>query len=64
MKALDVRIVTLDDLEVREGALDRVFERSPAAVVRPDRFVYGVVEDTWSLDALLSDLAKKVALLC
>ena len=64
VKALDVRIVTLDDLEVREGALDRVFERSPAAVVRPDRFVYGVVEDTWSLDALLSDLAKKVALLC
>ena len=45
-----------------EGELDRGFDSHCAVVLRPDRYVFGVVDDTWDLDRLLSELARKLAL--
>jgi 3-(3-hydroxy-phenyl)propionate hydroxylase len=56
------RSLALDDLERVEGDHDRLFERHPAAIVRPDRYVFGVVDDEWDLDRLLCELARRLAL--
>jgi hypothetical protein len=42
--------------------MDRLFEQHPAAVVRPDRVVFGVVDESWSLDRLVAELGRKLAL--
>jgi hypothetical protein len=31
-------------------------------VIRPDRYVFGVVDDDWDLDRLLGELGRKLAL--
>jgi 3-(3-hydroxy-phenyl)propionate hydroxylase len=62
LERLGGRTATLDGCEVAEGALDRVFEQSPAVVLRPDRYVFGVVDAEWSLDRLLLALGEKLAL--
>ena len=59
---LGARRVALEGIEVVEGELDRLFESHPAALVRPDRVVYGVVDAAHSLDALLAQLAEKAGL--
>ena len=48
--------------EVTEGALDRLFERHAAAVVRPDRYVFGVTDESTSLDDLVASLESKLVL--
>ena len=34
----------------------------PAVVLRPDRYVFGVVDEEWDLDRLLAELGRKLAL--
>jgi 3-(3-hydroxy-phenyl)propionate hydroxylase len=62
LQRLDGRTVGLEGLEVVEGELDRLFDAHPAAVLRPDRYVFGVVDGDRDLDALLRELARKLAL--
>ena len=52
----------LEDLEVTEGAQDHLFDTHPAAILRPDRYVFGVVDDEWDLDRLLIELGRKLSL--
>ena len=59
---LDARRVLISDLRVKGGTHDRLFENHPAAILRPDRYVFGVVDDHWSLDRLVSELARKLSL--
>jgi hypothetical protein len=54
--------VCLEGLEVTEGAMDHLFDLHPAAVVRPDRYVFGVVDAEWDLDRLLLELARRLSL--
>ncbi|MEN8160902.1 MAG: bifunctional 3-(3-hydroxy-phenyl)propionate/3-hydroxycinnamic acid hydroxylase [Myxococcota bacterium] len=61
LRRLGARTLALEGLEVVEGELDRLFDRHPAAVVRPDRYVYGVVDEAPSLDRLLADLGSQLA---
>jgi hypothetical protein len=56
------RQVALEGLEVTRGELDNLFDAHPAAVIRPDRYVFGVVDDDWDLDRLLGELGRKLAL--
>jgi hypothetical protein len=42
--------------------MDRLFDAHPAAVLRPDRYVFGVVDEEWDLDRLLALLGRKLAL--
>ena len=42
--------------------MDRVFDSHSALVLRPDRYVFGVVDDNWDLDRLLAELGRRLAL--
>ena len=46
-----------------KGEADRVFDTHPAVVLRPDRYIFGVVDEEWDLDRLLVDLGRRLALL-
>jgi 3-(3-hydroxy-phenyl)propionate hydroxylase len=56
------RTMSLADLEITEGEADYLFEKHPAAVLRPDRYVFGVVDESWDLDRLLIELGRKLSL--
>jgi 3-(3-hydroxy-phenyl)propionate hydroxylase len=62
LRRLGGREVSLDGLEVTQGELDRLLDDHPAAVLRPDRYVFGVVDEEWDLDRLLLELGRKLAL--
>ena len=59
---LDAAVVSLEGLEATHGAFDPLFDRHPAALVRPDRYVFGVVDEDWDLDGLLPELGRALAL--
>jgi 3-(3-hydroxy-phenyl)propionate hydroxylase len=62
LEQLGGKVVSLEELVVIEGALDELFDTHPAVVVRPDRYIFGVVDEDWSLDRLLEELAQKLML--
>ncbi|QUR66277.1 bifunctional 3-(3-hydroxy-phenyl)propionate/3-hydroxycinnamic acid hydroxylase [Mycobacterium spongiae] len=62
LEMLDGRAVGLEGLTAVEGACDPVFDTHAAVVLRPDRYVFGVVDDEYNLDALLIRLAQQLAL--
>lgn len=59
---LGLRSVALDALEVTDGELDRVFERAPAVLVRPDRHVFGAVDAETTASDLVRHAARKASL--
>ena len=59
---LDARCVATAGLELRRGVFDWLLDDHSAAIVRPDRYVFGVVNATWSLDRLIHELARKLGL--
>lgn len=56
------RTLAIDSLDVEVGKFDPLFDDHAAAVLRPDRFVFGVVDDQNDLDSLVGDLARRLAL--
>jgi 3-(3-hydroxy-phenyl)propionate hydroxylase len=62
LQRLGGRAVGLEELEVTEGDFDRLFDSHPAALLRPDRYVFGVVDEDWSLDRLLRELGRRLCL--
>ncbi len=62
LERLGGRVVSLDELEVVEGRYDPLFEHHPAAVVRPDRYVFGVVDSDHDLEGLMRELANRLHL--
>ncbi len=59
---LGAPVVVLDGLRVERGHIDRLFESSAAAIVRPDRIVYGHTTDSTDLDELIDSLARSLHL--
>ena len=62
LERLGGRTASLEGLDVVEGERDQVFDDHPAVVLRPDRYVFGVVDDDWDLDRLIALLGRKLAL--
>jgi 3-(3-hydroxy-phenyl)propionate hydroxylase len=62
LQRLGARSVSLAGLEITAGRLDHLFDTHPAAILRPDRYIFGVVDEDWSVDDLLAELARKLAL--
>jgi 3-(3-hydroxy-phenyl)propionate hydroxylase len=62
LQRIGATAVSFEELEVTRGFMDRLFEDHPAVVVRPDRYVFGVVDEEWNLDRLLLELERKLAL--
>ena len=60
---LAVKIVTLEALEAKQGHFDRLFKQHRAAIVRPDRIVFGHTTDALDLDTLIAHLGDKLSLL-
>ncbi len=57
------RCVALEDCAwVDESELDPVFGSTPAVVLRPDRIVFGVVDGTTDLDALILALGERLGI--
>jgi len=56
LEGIDARVVDLSGLELVSGHWDRLFGAHAAAVVRPDRYVFGVTDDRHSLDDLVTNL--------
>jgi 3-(3-hydroxy-phenyl)propionate hydroxylase len=59
-RRLGGRAVSLEGLEVTRGKLDHLFDAHPAVVLRPDRYVFGIVDRKWDLDRLLVELGRKL----
>ncbi len=60
---LGARMLSLEGLEIAPGiSADSLFDAPPAAIVRPDRYVFGVVDEEWNLDALVGELARRLHL--
>jgi hypothetical protein len=62
LERLGGRSICVAGLEVLEGQMDNLFDVHAAVVVRPDRYVFGVVDDEWDLDRLLIELGRKLGL--
>lgn len=62
LEGLGGRAVALEDLEVIEGRHDPLFDAHPAALLRPDRYVFGVVDDTRDADEIVAELARRLHL--
>jgi 3-(3-hydroxy-phenyl)propionate hydroxylase len=56
------RVLNIESLQVTSGVMDRILGDHPAVVVRPDRYIFGVVDADWDIDRLLKALARKLAL--
>lgn len=54
--------VNLEGLEATRGRFDDLFRENDAAIVRPDRIVFGHTSSDMTLDALVSDLSEKLSL--
>ena len=52
--------LALEDFELEQGNWDPLFSAHPAAVIRPDRYIFGVVDDNFSLDRLVTSLYSKM----
>jgi 3-(3-hydroxy-phenyl)propionate hydroxylase len=53
-------IVDVSPLEVVRGSFDRLFASHGAAIVRPDRYVFGVTDGAHNLDQLVERLKDKI----
>jgi len=56
------RTVSLADIETRLGKVDALFDAHAAAIVRPDRYVFGVTDAHLSLDDLMARLSTSLQL--
>ena len=61
LERLGGRAVSLEGLELVEGEMDWAFNSHSAVVLRPDRYIFGVVDDDWDLDGLLIELGRKLS---
>ena len=59
---IGARLVSLSGLEVSAGGLDSALEDGSALIVRPDRYVFGVVDEERDLDDLVASLSEKLFL--
>ena len=63
LSKLGGQTLALADLEILEGRFDSLFDEHTAAIVRPDRYIFGVVDEDWPLDALVRELGRQLSLL-
>ncbi len=56
------RTVSLANVDTRLGKVDALFEKHAAAIVRPDRYVFGVTDEHLSLDDLAHRLSASMHL--
>ncbi len=60
IKLLEARQVLLGDLKIVKGHFDQLFEFADAAIIRPDRLVYGHTDQTTTIDDLIEELGRQI----
>jgi 3-(3-hydroxy-phenyl)propionate hydroxylase len=60
LERMNAGVVSLDSVELVHGTRDRLFDRHDAAIVRPDRYVFGVTDEEHSLDDLVASLRTMI----
>jgi 3-(3-hydroxy-phenyl)propionate hydroxylase len=60
LERLNAQTLSLEGLDHTLGESDELFAAHPAVILRPDRYVFGVVDEQWSLDQLLVELERKL----
>jgi len=61
-RVMDMKLVNLDGWEAAEWRFDPLFEKYSAAVVRPDKFIFGHTDGDHSLSDLIIDLGERLGL--
>ena len=61
LERASVPVLALDEVDAVEGRLDSVLANHEAAIVRPDRYVFGAADDHTTLDDLVARLASLLA---
>ena len=54
-------IVALNDLPAHRLEHDALFDHHAAALIRPDRYVFGVVDEDWSVNQLVQAMIEQLA---
>ena len=62
LERIGARVVSLEGLSEVRGHIDRLFKHGDAAIVRPDRLVFGHTSSDLSLDELVAKLAEALCL--
>lgn len=62
VERLGITVTTLDGLEPIKGRFDSLFDHADAAVVRPDRYVFGHTTHRLTTNDLLRSLAARLSL--
>ena len=62
LNKLGGRTIALEDFEVVNGRWDKLFDAHAAAVIRPDRYIFGVVDEALTLDRLVLQLGEMMSL--
>lgn len=62
LERLGGQTLSLENFEVTQGELDSLFNTYPAVVLRPDRYIFGVVDEERDLDELLLGLESRLQL--
>jgi 3-(3-hydroxy-phenyl)propionate hydroxylase len=62
VERLGIATTSLEGLTPVRGSFDGLFDHAAAAIVRPDRYVFGHTTDALSLDALLAELETRLRL--
>ncbi len=62
LERLAGRTVSLEGLEIVQGEADLLFSDHAAAVIRPDRHIFGVVDERWDLDRLMIELGRALSM--
>ena len=62
VERLNINFVSTFGLKAVQGHFDRLFEKNEAAIIRPDRIVFGHTTKNLSLDELIGLLAKSLCL--
>jgi 3-(3-hydroxy-phenyl)propionate hydroxylase len=60
LESFGAGVLSLDSVDIVHGYRDRLFDSHAAAVVRPDRYVFGVTDETHSLDDLVASLKSMI----
>jgi len=62
LERLGARLVSLEPLEPVKGRFDPLFDNAAAAIVRPDRIVFGHTDDKITVDDLVARLAAEIGM--
>jgi hypothetical protein len=54
--------IALENFEISEGHWDPLFDRYRAAVIRPDRYIFGVVDADHDTNRLIIELGRQLSL--